>query len=326
MNIPAEQNSEIDVFKLVLVLLRSWKLILLLALSGAMVGFAFSRKAGMRYKSDAVLLTNAKEIDAINNWDDVAVAAPKRSLIEKTYKTVLFSQEFLTDIINHEYNVKANGGTKKVKLAEYLHCKAPHELAGKLRNIVSFNFDAKNDTLIVSAVSPDPVLSAELVNRYIETINSYYRNKLNLAAKANLVFMSKRVGEVKQELEDAEGAVSRFLNSNRGIAQDSTSAQGQLFHFEISKLNNKVKLQTDIYSDLIRKYELLKFEAEKEVPVITTIKAGELSHLPESRKTVMFTAIGMLLGCAIAAAFILGLDVLKHEQGKAILNALRGRG
>ena len=319
---------DIEPFYILLLLLRKWYFIAALGIVGLSIGYFSSGKSlkQRRFKAVAVITSSYRDVNLVSSTADRYLAYTRKSILERSYKIITDSKAFLERIVNHKYRIKdSDGKTREIILEDYFKSISTEQLIHCVKKIISLKYIKKDDILIVSATTHNPYFSAALVNYYIKELNLFYREKMNSSAKAGVFFVKKRVDKIEKELEKAETAVIAFLENNRGLENTPNTPQDQLFKFKIKKLNDRVRLLSMVYSDLLRKYEGLKFEAEKEIPIITVLREAEVPFRPVSQNSLKKAGVGCLAGMIIAAMIIILIDFLKHENGKAVLNALRGR-
>lgn len=317
-----------DPFNILLLLLRKWYLLAALGIIGVGIGyFSSSESLNQRYfKAVAVVTSSNRDVNLMYSASDRYFAYSQRSILERSYKIITDSRAFLERIVNHKYSVKyPDGKTTEVMLKDYFKSDSTEQLIRSVRQVISLKFIKDSDLLIISATTMNADFSAALVNYYVKELNLFYREKMNSSAKASVFFVKKRVDKIEKELEKAETAVITFLEANRGIENTPNTPQSQWFDFKVKKLTDRVKLLSMVYSDLFRKYEGLKFEAEKEVPMITVLKEAEAPYRPVQQNSGKKIFIGGLVGILLAVGIIILIDFLKHENGKAVMNALRGR-
>jgi uncharacterized protein involved in exopolysaccharide biosynthesis len=186
------------------------------------------------------------------------------SIIEREYKLKNKTENFLENMIIHEFN-------KMIRVSK-----------SRLSPIVTIELDFF-----------EPQVSAEILDKVVE-ISGKTQVKIKLKQiSEKRQFIEERISEVMNALKKAEIDLKEFKESNRR-ADSSPSLK-----LDESRLEREVSLQTTLYMTLKSQYENVKIEEVKESAMIQVIDGPIVPFRvtsPKKTLSVIFTFIFTFLG------------------------------
>lgn len=305
-NIPAapfdqfEEEPSIDWIGLLSTLWSSRKLIALFTGGATMVAVIVSLLLPNYYKSTAVLLpeTDKSKLGALTALSGLASLAGVNvgeMSLEQLYPTIIKSEAVLKEVIYHKYQTKEFN--KPVNLIEYWEIEEgtalrDYEVALKrMRDELDVSLDRKTNVLEVSLLMKEPQLAADVLNKLVSELDRFIRTKRTTNASEQRKWIEARLVEVKQDLEKAENKLKEFREKNRQI---TSSPQLML---EQERLAREVQINSTLYVELKKQYELAKIEEIKNVPIINVLDAARPAAKKElpRRSTIVLTTLFLSL-------------------------------
>jgi uncharacterized protein involved in exopolysaccharide biosynthesis len=322
-------STEIDLFGILLVAAKKWRLILIAALIAGLAAIVYkSSFAKTNYQAEAILYTQSEAADYLDLKLKDQPAAHNNIVVD-TCNIVLLSNDFLNKIATKKYSfTNRNGKPFKGTLFEFLETKDINVVAKYLKQHISIDFNKRSRLLTLKALTFSPQLSMQLANNFTHQTDTWYRSQINAAAEFNMKFVGKRLTEVNKMLTKSKEELLAFLRKNRGCKMnienaENLSSEAQLYAFELNKYLDKVKLQSDISRELSRKYELLKIEAQKESSSIVVVKRAELPEHPVGKGRLKAGIGGAAGGAFIVIVLLLANAMLGEDRRKLLLQTLK---
>ena len=174
-----------------------------------------------------------------------------------------------------------------------------------LSSRVAVGVNARTGVVRLSVEAGDPVLAADVANRYFECLNEFNAEMRQSSAANRRAFGEERMIEAERALREAEGELRAFYESNRSYQQAP-----QLV-FEEGRLRRQVELRQDLYITLAREFERARIDQVNDVTAITVIDVATAPLIrtrPRRRRTV---TIALVLGGAASIVLVLGAHFLE---------------
>jgi uncharacterized protein involved in exopolysaccharide biosynthesis len=135
---------------------------------------------------------------------------------------------------------------------------------------VTIFIDKQTGIVRISARTRSPVLSANIVNEYLNQLDHYNTQVRTSRAKEALIFTENRLEEIKKELLMAEQELNAFQKNNRNYF-NTTDPNLLLQH---GRLNRQREMKNQLFLTLTNQYEVIRIEAKKDIPVIQVLDAA----------------------------------------------------
>lgn len=190
---------------------------------------------------------------------------------------------------------------------------------GLLLSIVNVFQDRNIGMITVSVTTPDPVLSAELAQSFVEELNTLNLELRVKKARDSREFIKARLNEISEQLKQAEEALLGF--NKRNVLRSSPE-----LILQEGRLHRNVALQQQLYLTLSNQLEVAKIEEVKSTPVVQvldradppTIKSGP----PRRQRVLQAAVISLLFGIAL----VFGRDAIgrafREDPKKRTLDVL----
>ncbi len=263
-----------------------------------------------KYTSTAVILPDVDKsrLGNLAGISDLAAMAGvnvggEGSLI-KLYPTIIKSEWVLRNIIYHKY--KTTKFADSVNLIQYwkINEKTPElnfEVTLKmLQELLDISTDIKLNVVTMKIETTDPQLSADILNNAIDELNTFLLTKRTTNASEQRKWIEGRLVEVKRDLERSENALKEFREKNRIV-----TGSPQLM-LEQARLEREVQINTTLYVELKKQYEVAKIEEIRNIPIVNVMDYARPAAKKSSpkRATATLASLFLSLCCSLVIVFI----------------------
>jgi uncharacterized protein involved in exopolysaccharide biosynthesis len=312
---PPKAISAVSIFN---VLLRYRVMIVVLALlSGFWAGLK-SVTSAKHFTTEAMFMPKGargqSQLSGLAAQFGVNINAGDASQSPQMYTDLLEMTALLWPVAMREYRVTTDSGVITANLQKLYRVKPdrPEVMKKKkveaLQGAVKGTVMPKTGVIFLTVSTGSPELSLQIARNLLEQVNIFNLSKRQEQAAAERAFAERQVAEKRAELRQAETELENFLESNRLYRQ---SPQLTL---EFGRLDRQVLMRNQIYTSLLSAYETARIEEVKDLPVINIIEPPELPIGPDRRGGVKKTAIGLLVGFAVACMIAFVRDRMARNR------------
>lgn len=309
-----DEPKPIDWLRVFSVIWNSKKLIAYVVGGATILAVMISLLLPEYYKSTAIILpeTEKSKLAALGGLSDLASLAGVSTgeiSLAKLYPTIIKSEAVLKNVIYAKYQTKKF--KEPVELIQFweIEEKTPersYEAALKtLRDGLEVTLDNKTNVVTIPIETKEPQLSADIVNNVTAALDNFIRTKKNTSAREQRRFIEGRLVEVKSDLEKAENALKEFREKNRQI-----SGSPQLL-LEQERLIRGVQINTTIYTELKKQYEIVKIEEVKNIPIINVMDPARAAARKERPKRTTIVLVSFFLSVVLMTSYVLAADRYK---------------
>ena len=175
---------------------------------------------------------------------------------------------------------------------------------------LSVNHELQTDMIVISYEAEDPQLAAFIVNRVVNIMDDFFRNRLQTAGKEQIAAITKRQMEVSDSLRLAEDQFEDFSETNRSI---TGSPQLQL---TANRLQRRVSILSSVYANLSSQLESARLLEAKDAPVLRILDRAKVPVINSGPPRRLIAISFFLLGFAVVVGKLL------YAQYKELLRAL----
>jgi uncharacterized protein involved in exopolysaccharide biosynthesis len=246
-----------------------------------------------------------------------AVATGVEVPFARLYPTIITSEAVLNAAILHKYNTKRFD--HPVDLLEYWGLRDASPRAnlegalGRIRNqVMQVTLEPRTNVVKIVVDAGEPQLAADLANEITSQFDYYTRQVRKTNASEQRKFIEQRLKEMQDELKKSEEKLKRFREENRRV---SDSPQLML---EQERLMRDVSINTTLFTELKKQFELAKIQEVKDIPVINILEsasppAGKVG--PKKRATIIVTFVISLIVSLLGVV----LWCLRRDQISVVL-------
>lgn len=169
----------------------------------------------------------------------------------------------------------------------------------ELQRVIRVNTGRETGMVRLTVTAGSPLLANQIATRLLETLNDFNLRLRQEQARAEQTFARERLDEIEAELRMAEDRLRVFLRQNR-VYRNSPDLMA-----EYERLERDVSMRRQIYMSMQQAYEQARIDAVRSTPVISVVERPSIPASPDSRRTVPFAVVGLLLGSMAGAAVAL---------------------
>jgi uncharacterized protein involved in exopolysaccharide biosynthesis len=215
------------------------------------------------------------------------------------FPKVLTSRMLSEQILKEQVNFVHDGESKSLTLAEYIDAPNIDLAIRDLSQLVRVDLDRRTGYITLAVTTEFPELSSGVVKNYLKLLDDYNINHRQSKARENEKFIEKRVAEASVELVLAENELEEFREMNRNYISSSDPELQK----ELTRLDRDVTVKETIYLTLVKKHELARLEAAKDVPIVQVLDNGATPQIKSSPKRSLYL-VAALFGSVFMSVFL----------------------
>lgn len=270
------------------------KQIAIISLAVAVITLIVNFLLPVYYKATATLLpeTEKSKLSALGQFADVAqlagVSIPG-SEISRLYPAIISSETILRNVIERTYPTKKF--PRPVNLIQYFELDEDTQeenMDKALKNIdglLSASYENRTGIVTVTVEMREPELAADVVNAVVGELDKFMRLKKISNASEQLKWIDVRLKEVQADLRKSEEVLKDFREKNRRVLDSP-----QLL-MEQDRLAREVQVNSTIFIELKKQYELAKLEEIKNITIVNVLDPGRAPVKKNRPKRLLNTVI-----------------------------------
>jgi uncharacterized protein involved in exopolysaccharide biosynthesis len=229
------------------------------------------------------------------------------------YADLLSSRPVLLAVLDRSYTAgpDATQGRSYLEIEGFDGPRRDADLEAALKHLrkrVMARADVRTNIITVNVRARYPALSRDITRVLLQALDSMNIGFRREQSRELRQFFETRVRDAQAELDTAETALRRFLESNR-VTQNSP-----LLQFEQLRLARAAELKRTLYITVMQQYEEAKLQESRNVPVLTVLMEASLP-VRKSGPPRRFIVVASTL-----AAFVL---LLLSRAAPALIERLR---
>src|SRR3990172_9858945 len=162
-----------------------------------------------------------------------------------------------------------------------------------LREGLEVSSDNKTNVVTIAIETPEPALSAAIVNNVTNELDAFIRTKQTTNAGEQRRWIEDRLEQVTKDLGRSEDVLKEFREKNRRVGDSP-----QLL-LEQGRLLREGEINSTLYTELKKQFEIAKIEEIKNIPVINVMDDGRAlsrKERPKRARIVLTTLFVSFLG------------------------------
>jgi uncharacterized protein involved in exopolysaccharide biosynthesis len=259
----------------------------------------YTSTASILPSAPATLSSELKDMAAGTLGELGLGAAPSLENVSALYPSVLTSRLISERMLQRRITFSHGSKTKSMTLAEYIDAPNFDRALRRLKKIVRVESDKKTGVITLLVTTEYPEFSAAVARAYLEELDNYNINYRQSTATENEKFTSRRLREIRAELERAEDTLRSFRASNMNyMVSNDPSLQ-----LESARLSREVDIKATLYLTMAQQNELARIEAAKDVPVVQVLDRGSVPQEKSSPRRSLYMAAA-LFGSLVLSVFL----------------------
>ncbi|WP_339606803.1 Wzz/FepE/Etk N-terminal domain-containing protein [uncultured Roseivirga sp.] len=154
-------------------------------------------------------------------------------------------------------------------------------------------------------VMTDPVLSAQMTKNAEVLLQHEVMRYKSQSTQEQLNYIQKRFEIKREEFENAQMNLANFRDSNQNV----TSA---LALNRLQKLEAEYSLALEVYTELAKQLEQIKFQLNKDTPIFTIIQPVVVPSERTAPNRILILLIYSFIGLFLSVSWILGNQLFDH--------------
>ena len=321
---PAAPDRSSSVFHPTSVVFERRKNIIRFTLLFACVLTAGSFLIANKYAATAVILPDVDVLSAaqkLGSLQDIASSVGLNLGVtspSQLYPDILVSETILIPVIRRQYG----GGDLRAPedLIRFWGFSADDSLLSlerclrRLReHVLSVDVNKKTGILALTVETSNPYLSSDVANEMVYQLDRYQRNFRRTNASEQRKFLDQRLGEVDGDLKNAEEHLKNFREKNRRVLDSP-----QLL-LEQDRMEREVMLNSTLFVELKKQYELVKLDEIKNTPVVQVLDpARPPAEKTSPKRSVIFVLSALLAAVLSSAYWILSEYVRSYPRRESV--------
>jgi len=323
-----EEESPIDFVALFSTIWRARKKIVLIVLAATVLAVVISLLLPKSYISTAVILpeTNPSKLAGLGNLSDLASIAGVNvgeAPLSKLYPDIAKSESVLKNVIYTQYKTGEMEKPENLIQLWDINGKTQYEqyvtTLKTLQKRLDVSLDRTTNILTISFETKEPDLSAAIVNNVVAGLDEFMRTKQKTSASEQRAWVEERLSEVKSSLDSSEDALTGFREVNRSVGSSPELQMRQ------ERLTRAVELNSTLYIELRKQYELAKIEEIKNIPIINVLDAAKPAAFKDKPKRAMIVLVVFFLAFVGSIGYVLVVDKYTGEF-KKLIGVMRTKG
>jgi uncharacterized protein involved in exopolysaccharide biosynthesis len=228
------------------------------------------------------------------------------------FPTILESRVVGLEVLKARYQFQMDGQAADKTLEEYLQAENTDQALKFLEAIRAFDVNKESGVITLSARTPYPELSAQIVNHFLDNLERLNLEMHREEATQNRKFMQDRQDQSLKELNEAEEKLADFQAGNVRI-NSADLALEQL------RLQRDVQLKQTVYTTLTSQEQVARIEEAKDLAVVKVLDRAEVPKLPVPIPKVSTLAIGLIAGTLLAVMAVAGIEIFHYLRREWLL-------
>lgn len=304
------RESDVSFPWIVLVLLRSRRVILLFAGIGLVLSVAVAMLRPIYYTSTFSFVPQSGQDQGRSGLASIAgqfgIALGSlggQSQPPQLYADLLRTREILGQIARDSVALTGRG---RVPVAAFFGIEevGPVALESTMRmlreKVIATSVAARTTGMVTVTVrTRSPEASQQIAQAALDGLNQFNLATRKSQAGEERRFTEARLQAAKASLQVAENAVQSLLQGNRQMSGFSEAS------FRRERLQREVTLQQQIVTGLAQQYEDARIREVRDTPVITVIEKPALPVIPDPRGRGLTMVMGLIGSLVIAVVLVL---------------------
>ena len=243
--------------------------------------------------------------------------APPAAVLSEDVSSILFPNIFESRTVGREvlestYRFQKDGESVETTLQAELDPESLDKAMKILHRIAAFEVNKETGTITVSVTTLYPELSAQIANRFVESLERLCLEMRRTTALGNRTFVQERLDKSLEELTQAERRLTNFRERNIRMNDPELD-------LEFMRLQREVTLKSQIYVTLSNQVELARIEAAKELPVVRVLDRADTPNLPVPVPKITTLVLGMFVGGLAAILAVAAVEVFHYLRREMLL-------
>lgn len=259
------------------------------------------------FKSSSILLPQTNNsvlssLGGLSNLASIAGVSFGQVQIEQLFPDILKSEAVLKTVLYKKYySIKY---VSEINLIDYWEISEDSALSSyevaleKIRKDLDISFDRKTNIVIISLTMKEPQLAADVVNEIVKSLDSYLQNNRVTNATEQRLWIEKRLKQIQDDLRKSENELRDFQDRNKMVSNSP------LLQLEQQRLLRNVEINTTIFIELKKQFEIAKIEELKNIPIINILDTARPAGKKDGPKRAIIVIVATFLGFISSCGYV----------------------
>lgn len=256
------------------------------------------------YKCSTILLpqSSGSKFGELAQLAGISTGGTEGGVDIQLYPTILTSETILRNVVYDQFKIN----NKLQTLVEFWGLQNNNknielDLAlEKIKRIFNISIDSRTNSINLSIEFPDSVVSAQILSKIINNLDSYLRQTRRTSASERKKWIQARLEEVRVKLNNSEMQLTKFREANRSLSFSPFLQE------ELVRLQRETEINSALYLELNKNYELAKIEEIKNIPIVNILDPPRTPGFKSWPKKAILTGIAFVFSSILG---ILGVIV-----------------
>ncbi len=170
---------------------------------------------------------------------------------------------------------------------------------GILREQVEPSIDRATKILTITVTMPDAQLAADVANSLAASLDDYVRSKRKSYATNQVMYLGRRLDEVRDSLAVAEELLRLFRETNRVVGQSPSLLMQQ------TRMTRNLEILQIVYGELYKQLELARIEEIRDTPVINIREEAQNPIYQAGPRKLIILIVVMYFAFCLSIAWVL---------------------
>jgi hypothetical protein len=239
----------------------------------------------------------------------LGVSVPGAEGADANFVDILNSRWLKEGLLTTEYRFHARSwrfGAERAHqetLYAYLEAKNMDRAVNRLGSILGTTRDLKSKVITITAETPSPELSQQIVQRATALLNQFVLEKSRTRGGERAAFAEARLADARHEMDQAEATFRVFLDANRNYqvsADPGVRLRG-------ANLEAELNLRRQLVTTLAINREQALLDAKNDIPILNMLDTANLpidKSGPARTVRVLFLALVAFLVALAVPRFL----------------------
>lgn len=171
-------------------------------------------------------------------------------------------------------------------------------IAAALQKRVDLTVDKKTNVMSVSVKMQDPLISAQMTDTILSSLQTYITAYKTNKANQDLKYTEQLFDEARESYVKAQQAYANYADANQNIFL-------QKYKAEQERLQNEMNLSYQIYSSLSQRLQMARAKVQEITPAFTVIQPAVVPITPSAPRKLLIIVGFVFLALFGSAAWVL---------------------
>lgn len=174
----------------------------------------------------------------------------------------------------------------------------------KKAGLISFSFAEETGIMKLTANTPDPELSLELVEVIYDKLANFYIKEAIEKPMQNFRLLKERADSVALEIAIVDRRLAEYQDKSKAFMLKADQ-------INLTRMQRKAQILTILYGEVIKNKETANFILKSKTPFFQEIDQTALPIEPEKDSLIISVLMGLIVGSIVSAGVILLLYIYR---------------